>query len=281
MNGVADDSANPDQHLYGSFNQLLELKAANPNLKVEISLGGWTKSTWFADLAPRHRSAGEAFVSPASTRSSRATCPAAAGRRARAATARPPACSTASTSTGSTRPSSPAATSTTARPIGTTRRCWRPSSASSSTRTARTTGKHYLLTAALPAATSATKYYELAAVLAVPRLGQRHDLRLQRSRRARRRRRTRCSATTRMTRTRATGPGTPPVRWRTTCCRAFQRRRSWSASRSTATSTSTCRRRSSTVSTERSTTPDSTRTACSPTRCRSRPITTSSTSPVT
>src|SRR5689334_5829352 len=39
---VADDPANPDQHLFGNFNQLLELKAANPNLRVEISIGGWT-----------------------------------------------------------------------------------------------------------------------------------------------------------------------------------------------------------------------------------------------
>src|SRR5215813_12512515 len=36
VNGTADDTANPDQHLYGSFNQLMQLKAAHPNLKVEI-----------------------------------------------------------------------------------------------------------------------------------------------------------------------------------------------------------------------------------------------------
>src|SRR5436190_1066595 len=35
----------------GNFNQLLKLKKAHPGLKVEISLGGWTKSTWFADVA--------------------------------------------------------------------------------------------------------------------------------------------------------------------------------------------------------------------------------------
>jgi len=62
VNGVADDSTNANQHLYGSFNQLMELKTANPNLKVEISLGGWTLSTWFAELAatPERR---QAFVS--------------------------------------------------------------------------------------------------------------------------------------------------------------------------------------------------------------------------
>jgi chitinase len=51
VDGVADDPANPDQHLFGSFNQLRKLKAAHPGLKVEISLGGWTKSTWFSTLA--------------------------------------------------------------------------------------------------------------------------------------------------------------------------------------------------------------------------------------
>src|SRR3954454_5148398 len=51
VDGVADDPSNPDQHLFGSFNQLTKLKAANPDLKVEISLGGWTKSTWFSTLA--------------------------------------------------------------------------------------------------------------------------------------------------------------------------------------------------------------------------------------
>ncbi len=51
INGVADDAADPDQHLFGSFHQLRELKAAHPGLKLEISLGGWTKSTWFSTLA--------------------------------------------------------------------------------------------------------------------------------------------------------------------------------------------------------------------------------------
>lgn len=51
VNGVADDPSNPDQHLFGAFNQLRQLKAAHPGLKVEISLGGWTKSTWFSSVA--------------------------------------------------------------------------------------------------------------------------------------------------------------------------------------------------------------------------------------
>jgi chitinase len=51
VDGVADNPDDPDQHLFGNFNQLRKLKAANPSLKVEISLGGWTKSTWFSTLA--------------------------------------------------------------------------------------------------------------------------------------------------------------------------------------------------------------------------------------
>jgi chitinase len=51
VDGIADDSTDPNQHLYGNFNQLAKLKAAHPGLKVEISLGGWTKSTYFADVA--------------------------------------------------------------------------------------------------------------------------------------------------------------------------------------------------------------------------------------
>lgn len=51
VDGVADDPSNPDQHVFGNFNQLLQLKAAHPDLRVEISLGGWTGSTWFSDAA--------------------------------------------------------------------------------------------------------------------------------------------------------------------------------------------------------------------------------------
>ncbi|WP_081680538.1 glycoside hydrolase family 18 protein [Cellulomonas sp. URHD0024] len=51
VDGVADNPDDLDQHLFGNFNQLRKLKAAHPNLKVEISLGGWTKSTWFSSLA--------------------------------------------------------------------------------------------------------------------------------------------------------------------------------------------------------------------------------------
>jgi chitinase len=49
VDGVADTY--PGQHLYGNFNQLRKLKLQHPDLKIEISLGGWTKSTHFAQLA--------------------------------------------------------------------------------------------------------------------------------------------------------------------------------------------------------------------------------------
>jgi chitinase len=61
VDGVADDVNNPDQHLFGNFNQLRKLKAKYPHLKIEISLGGWTKSTWFSSVAAT-KERREAFV---------------------------------------------------------------------------------------------------------------------------------------------------------------------------------------------------------------------------
>ncbi|MFE4257574.1 glycoside hydrolase family 18 protein [Streptomyces sp. NPDC056883] len=48
VDGVADDWVQP---LAGNFNQLRELKAKHPNLKVLLSLGGWSWSTHFSDAA--------------------------------------------------------------------------------------------------------------------------------------------------------------------------------------------------------------------------------------
>ncbi|RPJ48376.1 MAG: chitinase, partial [Chloroflexi bacterium] len=48
VDGQADD---PNQPLRGHFNQIKKLKALYPHLKVVISLGGWTDSTWFSDAA--------------------------------------------------------------------------------------------------------------------------------------------------------------------------------------------------------------------------------------
>ncbi|MEU8777546.1 glycoside hydrolase family 18 protein [Streptomyces sp. NPDC048606] len=48
VDGVADTAEQP---LAGNFNQLKELKAKHPNLKVLISLGGWSWSTHFSDAA--------------------------------------------------------------------------------------------------------------------------------------------------------------------------------------------------------------------------------------
>ena len=61
VDGVADDPSNPDQHLFGNFSQLRKLKAAYPKLRVEISIGGWTGSTYFSDVAATAASR-EAFV---------------------------------------------------------------------------------------------------------------------------------------------------------------------------------------------------------------------------
>ncbi|WP_137993557.1 glycoside hydrolase family 18 protein [Streptomyces vilmorinianum] len=58
VDGVADTA---DQPLAGNFNQLRELKAKHPGLKVLISLGGWSWSTHFSDAA-RTPASRKAFV---------------------------------------------------------------------------------------------------------------------------------------------------------------------------------------------------------------------------
>ncbi|TWG05430.1 chitinase [Streptomyces brevispora] len=59
VDGVADTDG---QALAGNFNQLRELKAKHPGLKVMISLGGWSWSTHFSDAA-RTAASRKAFVS--------------------------------------------------------------------------------------------------------------------------------------------------------------------------------------------------------------------------
>lgn len=161
VNGAADDSANPDQHIYGSFNQLAELKAANPNLKVEISLGGWTDSTWFAQLAatPERR---QQFVSACIDTFIKGNLP---------GDSWPPSAGGDGAAAGVfdgidldwEYPTQLAAGN-----VG-----YSAADRHNATLLAaefrrqldaygQTTGKHYLLTAAMPAATSATKYYEIA-----------------------------------------------------------------------------------------------------------------------
>jgi len=55
VNGTADVFNQP---LAGNFNQLKQLKAKHPHLKVLISLGGWTWSKYFSDAAlPANRAA--------------------------------------------------------------------------------------------------------------------------------------------------------------------------------------------------------------------------------
>ncbi|WIX75298.1 glycosyl hydrolase family 18 protein [Amycolatopsis carbonis] len=48
VDGTADAFGMP---IVGNFHQLQELKARHPNLKVVLSLGGWTYSKYFSDVA--------------------------------------------------------------------------------------------------------------------------------------------------------------------------------------------------------------------------------------
>src|SRR5215475_609769 len=48
VDGVGDTNNQP---LQGNFNQLKKLKAKHPNLKVLLSIGGWTYSKYFSDVA--------------------------------------------------------------------------------------------------------------------------------------------------------------------------------------------------------------------------------------
>jgi chitinase len=57
-NSVDGSTDTWDQPLAGSFNQLKQLKAKYPHLKVYISLGGWTWSKYFSNMAlPENRAA--------------------------------------------------------------------------------------------------------------------------------------------------------------------------------------------------------------------------------
>lgn len=137
VDGVADA---PGQALNGNFGQLAKLKAKHPELKVLISLGGWSWSTYFSNAA-RTDASRKAFVTSCIDLYLKETCPVVTAPLA--ARAPGPASSTASTSTGSgpTGRVSPATSS--ARRTGRTSPSCSPSSAGSSTRTgarpARTT----------------------------------------------------------------------------------------------------------------------------------------------
>jgi chitinase len=61
VDGVADEAADPNQHLFGNFNQLRKLKAQHPDLQVVMSLGGWTLSKYFSNVAATAASR-QAFV---------------------------------------------------------------------------------------------------------------------------------------------------------------------------------------------------------------------------
>jgi chitinase len=59
VSGVADTST---QAIAGNFNQLRELKAKYPNLKILLSIGGWTYSKYFSPMAAS-ASSRQTFVS--------------------------------------------------------------------------------------------------------------------------------------------------------------------------------------------------------------------------
>jgi chitinase len=62
VDGVADDPSDPNQHLFGNFNQFVKLKARHPDLKLVMSIGGWTLSKYFSDVAATAATR-QAFVS--------------------------------------------------------------------------------------------------------------------------------------------------------------------------------------------------------------------------
>src|SRR5256714_10385689 len=59
VDGVGDVFS---QKIAGNFNQLKKLKAKHPNLKILVSIGGWTYSKYFSDAAATDASR-KAFVS--------------------------------------------------------------------------------------------------------------------------------------------------------------------------------------------------------------------------
>src|SRR5438876_1627132 len=61
VDGVADDPSDPNQHLFGNFNQFVKLKAAHSDLRLVMSIGGWTLSKYFSDVAATAASR-QAFV---------------------------------------------------------------------------------------------------------------------------------------------------------------------------------------------------------------------------
>ncbi|MEV4754113.1 glycoside hydrolase family 18 protein [Micromonospora sp. NPDC049559] len=75
VDGVADQ---PGQALAGNFHQLAKLKARHPDLKVLISLGGWSWSTYFSNAALTDASR-KAFVASCIDLYLRGNLPAAGG----------------------------------------------------------------------------------------------------------------------------------------------------------------------------------------------------------
>lgn len=96
-NSVDGTGDTADQRLAGNFNELRELKAENPGLKVMISLGGWSGSAHFSD-AVRTDAGRKALVASCVDTYIKGNLPV---DGARGAPGPPPDSSTASTWTGS------------------------------------------------------------------------------------------------------------------------------------------------------------------------------------
>jgi chitinase len=75
VDGVGDTNNQP---LQGNFNQLKKLKAKYPNLKILLSIGGWTYSKYFSDVAKTSASR-QKFVSSCVDMFLRGNIPAAGG----------------------------------------------------------------------------------------------------------------------------------------------------------------------------------------------------------
>ena len=162
VDGQGDDPSNPDQHLFGNFNQLAKLKAAHPGLKIEISLGGWTKSTWFSKLAatPERR---QAFVSACIDTFIKGNLPG-GGWPESAGGIGAAACLFDGIDLDWEYPTQVAGGNVDVSPADKHNATLLAAEFRKQLDAyGAQTGKHYLLTAAMPAATSATKYYELSA----------------------------------------------------------------------------------------------------------------------
>ena len=135
---VTGEADGPDRHCAATSTSS-RAQGLHPDLKVLISIGGWTLSKYFSDAALTEESR-KAFVSSCIDLFYQGQPPRAGGRHSGPAS--PPACSTASTSTGSGRARRGTPATSSARRTSRTSRSSCPSSASSSATASRLTPAH-------------------------------------------------------------------------------------------------------------------------------------------